>query len=162
MFFKKSSDDPASSLGTDNVAISSIIGKGLTFTGNLSFTGKLRLDGKINGNVKGEFLIIGESGSVTGDIDIETCTCQGRVCGNIKAKDLNVVKGCRIDGNVETISLTVQSGAALNGEVKVDAVDLRLVKGGTPQAQQEETIEPKPKPKPRPKSTPTRTATAQQ
>ncbi len=150
-FFNKDKNDPVKQIDSDNIAISSIIGNGLSFTGNLSFTGKLRLDGKIHGNVKGEFLIIGELGSITGDIDIESCTCQGKVCGNIKARDLNVIKGCRIDGNVETINLTVQSGAALNGEVKVDAVDLRLVKGSTPPIE-EKSIEPKVKQKPRAKT----------
>lgn len=134
-FFKKN-DTGNTESSAEGIAITSIIGKGLIFTGNLSFSGKMRLDGKVKGNIKGEHLILGESGSITGDVETDTCTCQGRVVGNIKSKDLTVTKGCRIDGNVETVNLSVESGASLNGEVKVDAKDLRLVKG-TPHKQAE-------------------------
>lgn len=128
-FFNAEKSTGQESLISEKVAISSIIGSGTIFTGNLAFSGKLKLDGKVEGNIKGEHLIIGGSGSVTGDIEAETCTCQGKVCGNIKSQDLNVVKGCRIDGNVITKNLLVESGASLNGEVKVDTKDLRLVQG---------------------------------
>lgn len=128
-FFKKKESDAEPSLGGNNVAISSIIGTGMHFVGDISFTGKLRLDGTIDGNVKGDHLILGPSGTVTGDIDIDSFVCQGRVRGNISARNLNVVKGCRIDGNVEAVNLLVEGGASLHGEVKVETNDLRLVKG---------------------------------
>ena len=117
----------------DNVAISSIVGKGMIVTGDLSFAGKLRIDGQIIGNIQGEHLILGESGNISGDIETDTCTCQGHVNGNIKSRDLNVIKGCKIEGNVSTIYLHVESGSSLNGKVHVDDKDLRLVKGSAPQ-----------------------------
>ncbi len=114
----------------DKAAINSIIGQGLNIVGDLSFSGKLKLDGTIKGNVKGEYIVIGKTGVVTGDVNIETCICQGKVYGNINSKDLTVVKGCRIEGNVETVNLAVESGASLIGEVKVDDKDLRLIETG--------------------------------
>ncbi|MEN8256551.1 MAG: polymer-forming cytoskeletal protein [Thermodesulfobacteriota bacterium] len=137
-FFKKNDDNQDLELGGGNVAISSIIGTGMKFTGDLSFSGKLRLDGSIEGNVEGEHLILGELGSVTGDIKIETFTCQGKVKGNIKACNLNVVKGCRIDGNVEAVNLLVEGGASLNGEVKVETSDLHLLKGKAKTSEKED------------------------
>jgi cytoskeletal protein CcmA (bactofilin family) len=122
LFNKKSSQS------ADKMTINSIIGQGMTITGDLSFSGKLKLDGDIHGNVKGEYLIIGKTGNVTGDIHTDTCTCQGKVFGNIKSRDLTVIKGCRIEGNVETVNLAVESGASLIGEVSVDDKDLRLIK----------------------------------
>lgn len=143
-FFSREKDDEADQdlRHGDKVPISSIVGRGMSFTGDLTFTGKLRLDGKIDGNVSGEHLILGETGCITGDIDIETFTCQGRVSGNIKARNLNVVKGCRIDGNVEAVNLLVEGGASLNGEVRVETSDLRLVKGkaDNDQKEEEETV----------------------
>jgi len=112
----------------DKTTISSIIGAGMTITGDLSFSGKLKLEGGIKGDVQGEYLIVGKTGIVTGDIHTETCICQGRVVGNIKSRNLSVIKGCRIEGNVETVNLAVESGASLIGEVKVDDKDLRLIK----------------------------------
>ncbi len=125
----------------DKAAINSIIGKGLNIAGDLSFSGKLKLDGTIKGNVEGEYLVIGKTGAVTGDVNIETCVCQGKVFGNIESKDLTVVKGCRIEGNVETVNLAVESGASLIGEVKVDDKDLRLIKtGAIPEDQLQKTV----------------------
>ncbi len=115
----------------DRTTISSIVGDGMTITGDLSFSGKLKLDGDVKGDVKGEYLIVGKTGVVTGDIHTETCICQGRVVGNIKSRNLSVIRGCRIEGNVETINLAVESGASLIGEVKVDDKDLRLIKKDT-------------------------------
>jgi cytoskeletal protein CcmA (bactofilin family) len=115
----------------DKAAINSIIGQGLNIVGDLSFSGKLKLDGTIKGNVEGEYIVIGKTGAVTGDVNAETCVCQGKVYGNIKSKDLTVVKGCRIEGNVETVNLAVESGASLVGEVKVDDKDLRLIETGS-------------------------------
>ena len=137
-FFKKDDDDADLKPVGNNVAISSIIGTGMQFTGDVSFSGKLRLDGSVEGNIKGEHLILGESGVITGDIHIDTFTCQGKVKGNIHACNLNVVKGCRIDGNVEAVNLLVEGGASLNGEVKVETNDLRLVKGKTKSEEKEE------------------------
>lgn len=121
----------------DKVPISSIVGTGMSFVGDVTFTGKLRLDGSVKGNVNGDHLILGETGTITGDVDIETFTCQGKVCGNIRAQNLNVVKGCRIDGNVEAVNLLVEGGASLNGEVKVETSDLRLVKGKSNEGKEE-------------------------
>ena len=130
-FFNKntSSDDQDNQSG--KIAITSIIGDGMTIIGDVSFTGKLRLDGQIKGNIKGEYLILGESGQITGDIEAETCALQGTIHGDIKARNMNVIKGCRIDGKVTTVNLSVESGAAINGEVKVDEKDLRLIKNDT-------------------------------
>ncbi|MFW8600622.1 bactofilin family protein [Desulfobacterota bacterium M19] len=125
----------------DRAAINSIIGQGLNIVGDLSFSGKLKLDGTIKGDVKGEYLVIGKTGAVTGDVNIDNCICQGKVYGNIKSKDLTVVKGCRIEGNVETVNLAVESGASLIGEVKVDDKDLRLIKTGVvPEEQPRENV----------------------
>ncbi len=144
-FFKKKDANSGVDFDTDNVAISSIIGTGMSFNGDVSFSGKLRLDGAIEGNVKGDHLILGETGSIAGDVDIETFTCQGKVQGNIKARNLNVIKGCRIDGNVEAVNMFVEGGASLNGEVKVETSDLRLVKGKAAEEKiEEETVQSAP------------------
>ena len=130
-FTKKDPDDQEVNRDGENIAITSIIGTGMNFTGDVNFSGKLRLDGTIKGNVKGDHLILGATGSITGDVNIETFTCQGKVNGNINARNLNVVKGCRIDGNVVAVNMLVEGGASLNGEVKVETNDLRLIKDNT-------------------------------
>jgi cytoskeletal protein CcmA (bactofilin family) len=111
----------------DNEAISSIIDKSMTITGEISFKGKARIDGTIIGNIKGEHLILSESGKIEGDIAVSSFNCYGTIQGNIKADILTARKDCSIQGRLEAGSLTVEPGAALQGEIKASAKSLKQV-----------------------------------
>jgi len=111
----------------DNEAISSIIDKSMTITGEISFKGKARIDGVIIGNIKGEHLILSESGKIEGDITVSSFNCYGTLQGNIKADILTARKDCSIQGKLEAGSLTVEPGAALQGEIKASAKSLKQV-----------------------------------
>ncbi len=111
----------------DNEAISSIIDKSMTITGEISFKGKARIDGVIIGNIKGEHLILSESGKIEGDITVSSFNCYGTIQGNIKADILTARKDCSIQGKLEAGSLTVEPGAALQGEIKASAKSLKQV-----------------------------------
>jgi len=126
-FFKKNLTEEMEQTSKD--VTTSIIGQEMTMVGDICFKGKLRLDGKINGNIRGDYLILGETGNVTGDIEVANFTCQGQVDGNVNVKKLHVIKDGTINGKVETSDLSVESGAALNGEIKSRTKDLRLVPG---------------------------------
>jgi cytoskeletal protein CcmA (bactofilin family) len=116
----------------DNEAISSIIDEGMSVAGDVSFKGKARVDGKIEGNVRGEYLILGECGIIIGDLDVEVVICQGRVDGNIKAKKLHAQQAAKISGSLDVVDLTVDSGASLSGDIKAHSKDLRVVEGTAP------------------------------
>ncbi len=112
-------------------AVSSIIGTDMQLAGDVTFKGKLRLDGSAEGNIQGEYLILGETGSISGDIMVTTFVCSGKVEGNVNVQKLYVVKGGIIEGKVETMDLAVESGAVLNGEIKSRSKELRLVPGSS-------------------------------
>jgi len=97
--------------------ISSIISTDMRVTGEMSFKGKARVDGVIEGNIKGEHLVLSESGKVYGDIDLVTLICHGSIEGNVKAQKVTAHASSSIKGNLVATSLTVESGAQLNGEV---------------------------------------------
>lgn len=117
---------------TDSEMITSVIGADMQLAGDISFKGKLRLDGKAEGNIRGEYLILGETGMISGDIVVNTFVCSGRVEGTVNVKKLYVVKSGFIQGKVETMDLAVESGAVLNGEIKSRSQELRLVPGSAP------------------------------
>ncbi|MCK5233072.1 MAG: polymer-forming cytoskeletal protein [Desulfobulbaceae bacterium] len=118
-------------------AISSIIGMEMSVDGDISFKGKMKIDGKILGNIRGEHLILSNTGMITGDVYTDTFICQGQVDGNVKVKKLNVKKEGGINGKVEAVELSVEFGASLNGEIKARTQDLRLVQGASQQPDQE-------------------------
>ena len=117
---------------TNSEMITSVIGADMQLVGDISFKGKLRLDGKAEGNIRGEYLILGETGTISGDIVVNTFVCSGRVEGTVNVKKLYVVKSGFIQGKVETMDLAVESGAVLNGEIKSRSQELRLVPGSAP------------------------------
>ncbi|MFP3983584.1 MAG: polymer-forming cytoskeletal protein [Desulfurivibrionaceae bacterium] len=127
MFFGRKSEKD----GGNDSAITSVIGQDMQLEGDVSFKGKLRLDGRIKGNVQGDYLIMGESGVVVGDILVNTFVCCGQVEGKVNVKKLNVFASGAVDGRVEATDMTVESGAALNGEVKSRSKELRLEPGSS-------------------------------
>ncbi len=119
--FGKSVDPEQEMKKVDSEAISSIIDKTMTITGELVFKGKTRIDGTINGNIEGEHLILSETGKVVGDINVSSFNCYGALEGNIKASMLTARKNCTISGKIEANSLTVEPGASIQGEIKAAA-----------------------------------------
>lgn len=107
----------------ESEAISSIIDKSMTITGEISFKGKARIDGTINGNIQGEHLIVSETGRVSGDIKVSSFNCYGTLEGNVKAEMLTARKDCSIVGKLEATSLTVEPGATLQGEIRAASKD---------------------------------------
>lgn len=115
---KKDKGDPEREMHkAENETITSVIDKSMSISGELSFKGKTRIDGTVNGDITGEHLILSESGTITGDIDVSSFICQGSIEGNITAKLVTAKKGCSIHGKLEAGSLSVEPGAAIDGEV---------------------------------------------
>jgi cytoskeletal protein CcmA (bactofilin family) len=98
--------------------VRTILGPGCLFEGNLTLPEWLtRIDGEVIGNIKGSGgLIIGESGSVKGDIDVENVVIYGKVHGNIRARSLEIRASGRVDGDVQVQELIVERGAIYNGK----------------------------------------------
>ena len=98
--------------------ISSIIDRNMTITGGLRFSGKARIDGTVNGNIAGDYLILGQSGRIKGDITVATLVCHGTLDGNVSADNVTARKTCSIHGSVSAANLVVEPGASLESEVK--------------------------------------------
>ncbi|WP_299198240.1 polymer-forming cytoskeletal protein [Thermocrinis sp.] len=98
--------------------VRTILGPGCLFEGNLTLPeGLTRIDGEVIGNIKGDgSLIIGERGSVKGDLSIENVVVYGKVHGNIKARSLEIRASGRVDGDVQVQELIVERGAIYNGK----------------------------------------------
>ena len=128
LFGGKNKDQGCS--GTNNSgAITTILDQETLIVGDLTFKGKARLDGRIEGNIKGDYLIVSDSASVCGDIEAGTVVCYGRIDGNVRAEKIQAMAAAAINGSLEAKDLAVESGAQLNGEIKPHSQELRLVEG---------------------------------
>lgn len=109
----------------ENEAISSIIDKSMSVTGEITFKGKARIDGEIKGNIDGEHLVLSETGKVNGDITVSSFNCYGKLEGNVTAKILTARKNCSIIGKLTAGSLTVEPGATIDGEIKAATAEAK-------------------------------------
>jgi cytoskeletal protein CcmA (bactofilin family) len=109
--------------------------EGIQLQGGLSFAGGLRLDGHVKGgSVRGGVLIIGESGHVTADIEVELLQVRGEVQGNIAARQRVELRGSsRVEGTIQTPCLMIWQGAVFTGPLLwLGASALPSIPGGKP------------------------------
>jgi cytoskeletal protein CcmA (bactofilin family) len=117
MFGKKNRQQP---LDINQQEISTIIGEGYVFTGELRGNSVVRIEGSIVGNVNVENgVILGEKGNIEGDVVTKSAIIFGTVNGNIKAVQIEIKKTGRVNGEITTDMLEVQLGAEYNGKLNM-------------------------------------------
>ena len=110
--------------------VNTLIGEGCEFEGNLNLSTATRIDGKIKGNIKSEgMLIIGETGSVEGDIRCSEILIHGIVNGNIDARRIEIKRGATLNGDIKVEVLVIEEGAVYNGHCSMGGAHLT---GGSP------------------------------
>ncbi len=98
-------------------AISCIISKEMHITGEINFKGKARIDGIVDGNIKGEYLVLSETGQVNGNVSLGALICHGTIKGDINARLVTAHSTASIKGKLTSANLTVEPGASLEGEI---------------------------------------------
>ena len=115
--FRKNNKQP---LEINQQEISTIIGEGYVFTGDLQGSSVIRIEGKIIGkvNVDGG-VVLGEKGSIEGDITTKSAIIYGTVNGNVKTTHLEIKKTGHVSGNITTDTLEIELGAEYNGTLNM-------------------------------------------
>lgn len=112
---KKRIDNPVSDIDT-------IIGKDTTITGKISSSGNIRMDGRIDGGISSTGdAVIGQTGSVQGDIKAENLTVAGTVIGNVDCdSNLSIHSTGQLVGDVRVRSLNIADGGVFKGRSEMD------------------------------------------
>lgn len=108
--------------GTEGQAgVSSILGGGCKFTGDVEAKGTIRVDGEFDGKiVSTDSVIVGKGGIVKGEIHTAHAAITGTVEGNIFAKKkVELASGSRLIGDVESVSLVIEDGVFFEGKSKM-------------------------------------------
>jgi len=104
----------------DLQSISTLISEGCIFDGSLKAPLYVRIDGQITGDViVDEGLILGEKGSVFGNIITKDMVVYGDVNGNIQTDSLEIKATGKVNGEIRTQTLTVENGAVYNGSLSM-------------------------------------------
>lgn len=97
--------------------VSTLIGEGTVFDGDLTSPETIRIDGVINGNCTCEKkLILSAEGQVRGNISAQSVIISGRVDGDIIVSGkLELLSTGKIAGNITASSLVIDEGACFDG-----------------------------------------------
>ncbi|MGN6195016.1 MAG: bactofilin family protein [Ginsengibacter sp.] len=116
--FKKNKDQQPLEINPQE--ISTIIGEGYTFTGEIRGASVIRIEGKVIGNIHVEGgVVLGENGNIEGDIFTKSAIIHGTLNGNIKAVQLEIKKSGCINGDITTDTLEIELGAEYNGKLNM-------------------------------------------
>ncbi|MCR8558754.1 polymer-forming cytoskeletal protein [Mucilaginibacter sp. BJC16-A38] len=104
----------------DLQSISTLISEGSIFDGNLKAPSVARIDGQVTGDVMvDEGLILGEAGSIHGNVITKEMVVYGVVNGNIQTNSLEIKASGKVTGEIRTQTLTVENGAVYNGSLSM-------------------------------------------
>lgn len=96
--------------------LEALIGVNTEFKGNIDAKGTLRIDGIFEGNIKADWVILGEKASVKGDIESRGIVVGGKIEGNLRAKEIVEIKSKgQVLGDIYTAKLTVIEGGIFDG-----------------------------------------------
>lgn len=107
--------------GKTSKKLQTIIGEDSEFKGELSVKETVRIDGFLEGDVRADWVIVGETGRITGNIDSRGTVVGGTVEGNIDANEIVELKQkSRVLGEIRTGKLTVAEGAVFEGYSRME------------------------------------------
>lgn len=128
MFGSKKHKQPMSS---SNQPVDTLISQHCTIEGDLRTENSIKIDGQVQGNVQavGQ-VVIGEKGTVSGDVRCNSLLVYGRLEGNVYVTRIQLKPSAVILGNIETETLEVESGARYHGSVIMQDQDDSSAKAG--------------------------------
>lgn len=98
-----------------------VIGENVSLKGEISFEKLLRIDGHFEGQLLSQGkLIVGPTGCVKCDINLEEAYISGKVEGNINVKNRLVLRGrAEVRGDITASTISVDEGVSLIGHIHI-------------------------------------------
>jgi cytoskeletal protein CcmA (bactofilin family) len=83
--------------------------------GDLASKGEIQIDGTIEGDLRCQILVIGQTGVVTGEIIADTVRIHGTLTGQVRSRSVFLAATARVVGDISHESLAIEPGAFLEG-----------------------------------------------
>src|SRR4051812_17096421 len=103
---------------TEPASAQSIIGAEIKITGNIEASVDLMIEGSVEGDISCKTLIVGENGSIKGNIIADRARIGGKVDGVIDARDLAIEASGAFTGEATYARLKVATGGIVEGTLK--------------------------------------------
>ena len=103
--------------GKSSAKLETVIGADSTITGELVIRGTVRVDGSVEGDIRADWVIVGETGRIRGNVQSRMMVVGGRIEGNIDAAETVELKDkAQVFGELCTAKLAVSEGALFEGQ----------------------------------------------
>ncbi len=113
---------PSTPTAAPTERVTSVLGPGIIWKGNLRGSGGVRIEGAFEGDITLRGLVVvGESGRVTCEnLKANSVIVAGTVNGSITAEKLDIRSTGRVWGDVIVVALATEEGAFLRGQVRME------------------------------------------
>ncbi|MHC1773130.1 MAG: polymer-forming cytoskeletal protein [Flexilinea sp.] len=120
--FKKNPSTIQPQPGGSIERVTSVLGPGINWRGNLRGSGGIRIEGTFEGEIQIRgMVVVGETGRVTCmNLRANTVVVAGTVRGNITAERLEIRSTGRVWGDVSVVGFSTEEGAFLRGQVRME------------------------------------------
>lgn len=106
--------------GKGSRKLETIIGDGTHVSGRVSVKGTIRIDGVVEGDVHGDWVVVGETGKILGNTRSRGMVVGGSVEGNIEATETVELTGkASMAGEIRSPKLAVFEGAIFDGRSRM-------------------------------------------
>lgn len=149
MFRKKEEPSPIKEPAPLKSRVTSILGEGTSWKGEIRGSGGIRVEGLYEGTIELEgLIIIDQKGRVECDlIKADTVIVSGAVRSDIHAKRVEIRSTGRVWGDVTTVKFTTEEGAYLRGKIQMEEEVAEEAAAVSPTRDEEEPPQPELKPK---------------
>ncbi len=107
--------------GNHEVQVLNMIASGTKIQGDIESEGDFRIEGSLTGTVKSKGkIVIGESGSVDGQVYCQNADISGKVKGKLEVKSLTILKeSSSFEGDISTTKISIEPGAVFTGSCQM-------------------------------------------
>ncbi len=97
--------------------------EGTKITGDIVSESNIRIDGTVDGNVSSSAkIVIGENGSVTGNISCIDADIEGTLHGDAEINGVLILREkATIHGDINTFRIHIEEGATFNGACRMNS-----------------------------------------
>jgi cytoskeletal protein CcmA (bactofilin family) len=119
-----------------------LLGAGTEIVGNITSNSDIRIDGSLSGNLKTKGkVVIGETGSVLGEIHCKNADVDGSIEGKVVVSELLSLKApSTIKGDIKAKKLAIEPGAKFTGNCNM-SIDTPQI-DAAPKESEKEVSEP--------------------
>ncbi|WP_424931465.1 bactofilin family protein [Amaricoccus macauensis] len=96
----------------------SVLSSDITITGNVRSSGDIQIEGNIEGDVRAQTLIVGETATVKGEVIADEVITHGRVIGRLRGLKIRLSSSARVEGDIIHKAIAIESGAQFEGSVQ--------------------------------------------